>query len=180
MNRLFRSIAITLFLPIIVLPLRSLANDKIVKVQFFCGRINQDGKIIPTTQAMTSEASEALSLIVWKYPPPKGMSTQQRCEIVSQRFQSAWNVNTFDKLIPGKDEKSGLGLICAVSYRENKCDRSNLLFTLNSSSDAEDIIDRLRNTLSGPGKSIPVPQDSGSKSIDMQLLIDRLKNNKSI
>jgi hypothetical protein len=174
MNKLFRSIAITLFLPIL-LPSPSLANNKVVKIQFFCGRINQDGKIIPTTQAITNETSEALSLIVWKYTPPKGISTQQRCEDVSKRFQSAWNGNTFDKLIFGKDKKSPLGLICAVSYRETKCDRSNLLFTLSSGSDAEDIIDRLRNILSGPGKSIPIPQVNDSKSVDKQLILDYLK-----
>ena len=175
MNRLFRSIAIILFLPILILPSRSLANEKIAKVQFFCGRINQDGKIMPTTQAMTSETTEALSLIVWKYTPPKGMTNQQRCETVSKKFQSAWDRNTFDKLISGRDQASGSGLICAVSYRDKKCDRSNLLFTLNSGNEAEDIIDRLRSTLSGPGKGLPIPQNSGTDEFDMQILIDRLK-----
>jgi hypothetical protein len=176
MNRLFRSIAISLFLLIFILPVPSLARDKADNVQFFCGRINQDGKIIPTTQAVSSGTSEPVSLIFWKYTPPKGMNNQQRCEIVSKRFQLAWDRGTFDKLIVGVDKKTGLGLVCAVPYVEKQCTRSHLLFTLSMGSDAEEIRDRLRNTLSGPGKGQPLPQSSGENEIDMQLLRDRLKN----
>jgi Circadian oscillating protein COP23 len=176
MNRLFRSIAIALFIPILILPAPSLARDKTDNVQFFCGRVNQDGKIIPTNQAVSSGTSEPVSLIFWKYPPPKGMTNRQRCETVSKRFQLAWDRGTFDKLIVGIDKKTGLGLICAVPYTEKQCDRSHLLFTLSTGSDAEEIRDRLRSTLAGPGKGSPLSQSSGENEIDMQLLIDRLKN----
>ena len=104
------------------------------------------------------------------------MTNQQRCETVSKRFQLAWDRGTFDKLIVGIDKKSGLGLVCAVSYAETQCTRSHLLFTLSMGSDAEEIRDRLRNTLSGPGKGAPLPQSSGENEIDMRLLIDRLNN----
>ncbi|WP_310482872.1 COP23 domain-containing protein [Chamaesiphon sp. VAR_48_metabat_403] len=176
MNRLFRSIAIALFIPILILPAPSLARDKTDNVQFFCGRVNQDGKIIPTTQAVSSGTVDPVSLIFWKYTPPKGMTNRQRCETVSKRFQLAWDRGTFDKLIVGIDKKTGLGLICAVPYTEKQCTRSHLLFTLSTGSDAEEIRDRLRNTLSGPGKGSPLSQSSGENEIDMQLLIDRLKN----
>lgn len=168
--------AIALFIPILVLPSRSLARDKIDNVQFFCGRVNQDGKIIPTTQAVSSGTVDPVSLIFWKYPPPKGMTNQQRCETVSKRFQLAWDRGTFDKLIVGIDKKSSLGLVCAVPYTETQCTRSHLLFTLGTGSDAEEIRDRLRSTLSGPGKGQPIPQASGENEIDMRLLRDRLNN----
>ncbi len=178
MTKLFllRSIAIALFLPILILPAPSLARDQTDNVQFFCGRINRSGTIVPTTQAVSSGTSEPVSLIVWKYPPPQGMTKQQRCEIVSKRFQLAWDRGTFDKLMVGIDKKTGLGVVCALPYTEKECTRSHLLFTLSTGSDAEEIRDRLRSTISGPGKGSPLSQSSGENEIDMQLLIDRLKN----
>jgi hypothetical protein len=172
-NRLSIWFAIALFIPILISPSPSLANQKST-VQFFCGRVNQNGKIIPTTQAISTGNSDPVSLILWKYPPPQGMSNQQRCEVVSKRFQSAWNRGSFDKLIPGIDKSSGLGLICAVRYTERMCDRSKMLLTLNTGSDAGDMLDRIRGTLSNPDKGSPIPQSSGENEIDMQLLRDLL------
>jgi hypothetical protein len=175
MHKLFRSIAIALSLTISIMPGSSLAKNQTDNVQFFCGRINQDSKIVPTTQAVSNGMNEAVSLILWKSTPPKGMNNQQRCEIVSKRFQSAWDRGNFDKLIVGLDKKTGMGMVCAVPYREKECTRSHLLFTLNRVSDAEDILDSLRNTLSGPGRGGPIHQASGEYEIDMRLLIDRLR-----
>ena len=175
MNRLFRSIAIALFIPILILPSPSLARNKTDNVQFFCGRINQSGTIVPTTQAVSGGTSEPVSLILWKYTPPKGMTNQQRCETVSQRFQLAWDRGTFDKLIVGIDKKTGMGIVCAVAYAEKECTRSHLLFTLSTGSDAEEVRDGIREAI-GQGKRGPIPQSSGESEIDMRLLVDRLKN----
>jgi hypothetical protein len=175
MDKLFKSIAIFGSLIIAIVPVSSLARDKTDSVQFFCGRIDRDGKILPTTQALSSGMNEAVSLILWKYTPPKGMTNQQRCEIVSKRFQSAWDRRNFDKLIVGLDKKTGLGMVCAVPYREKECTRSHLLFTVSTGSDADDIRDRLRSIISGSGKGAPVAQASGENEIDMRLLIDRLQ-----
>jgi hypothetical protein len=174
-NKLSSWFAIALLLPTLIFPSSSLANKK-DNIQFFCGRVNQDGKIIPTTQVMATGNSDTVSLILWKYTPPKGMTNQQRCETVSKRFQSAWNKGTFDKLIMGLDKASGIGLICAVRSTERTCDRSNLLLMLSTGSDAEDMLDRIRGTLSNPDKGVPISQSSGENEIDMQLLRDRLKN----
>lgn len=168
---------IVLFLPMLIYPAPALANQKST-VDFFCGRVNQNGRIIPTTQAISMGNSDPVSLILWKDPPPKGMTNQQRCETVSKRFQSAWNRGSFDKLIAGIDKTSGLGLICAVRYTERMCDRSNLLFTLDTGRDAGDMLNRLRGTLSNPDKGSPISQSSGENEIDMQLLIDLLTKNR--
>lgn len=144
-------------------------------MNFFCGRVNVKGEIVPTTQAFSKEMSEPISLINWQDPPPKGMTKQQRCEIVSKRFQAAWDRGTFDKLISGVDRKSERGLICAVSDLEKKCDRANLLFTLNTGSDAEDLLNRMRGTISGSAGGQPIRQSSGIDEIDMRILIDRFK-----
>jgi hypothetical protein len=172
-NRLLRWFAIALFIPILISPSPSLANQK-GTVQFFCGRFNQKGKIIPTTQAISIRNSNPVSLILWKYPPPKGMTNQQRCETVSKRFQSAWDRGNFDKLIAGIDKASGLGLICAIRYTERTCDRSKMLLTLSTGSDADEMLDRIRGKLSDPDKDIPIPQSGGENEIDMQLLSDLL------
>jgi hypothetical protein len=173
MNKILNWFAIAIFIPVLIFPSSSLANKK-GTVQFFCGRVNQDSIIIPTTQVMATGNSEAVSLILWKYTPPKGMTNQQRCEIVSKRFDDAWKRGSFDKLIAGIDKASGLGLICAVRYTERTCDRSNLLFSLNTGSDAEDMLNRIRGTLSNPDKGSPISQSSGENEIDMQLVIDLL------
>ena len=177
MHKLFLSswFAIALFIPMLIRSSPSLARDKTDNVQFFCGRINQSGTIVPTTQAVSSGTSEPVSLILWKYRPPKGMTNQQRCEMVSKRFQLAWDRGTFDKLIVGIDKKTGMGIVCAVSYAEKECTRSHLLFTLRTGSDAEEVRDGLRNHI-GSGKGKPQYQSSGENEIDMRLLIDLLKN----
>ena len=170
------SCAIALVIPILILPSPSLARNKTDNVQFFCGRVNQDGKIIPTTQAVSSGTVEPVSLILWQYTPPQGMTNQQRCETVSQRFQLAWDRGTFDKLIVGIDKKTGMGIVCAVPYAQKECTRSHLLFTLGTGRDAEEVRDSLRNAISGPGKGSPQSQSSGENEIDTRLLRDRLKN----
>ena len=173
-NRLLSWVAIGLFLPILIVSSPSLARDKTDNVQFFCGRINQAGTIVPTTQAVSTGTSEPVSLILWKYTPPKGMTNQQRCEIVSKRFQVAWDRGTFDKLIVGVDKKTGLSLICAVPYIEKECARSHLLFTLSTGRDAEEVRDGIRYAI-GPGKRGPIGQSSGENEIDMRLLRDLLQ-----
>ena len=170
------SCAIALVIPIFILPSPSLARNKTDNVQFFCGRVNQDGKIIPTTQAVSSGTVEPVSLILWQYAPPQGMTNQQRCETVSKRFQLAWDRGTFDKLIVGIDKKTGMGIVCAVPYAQKECTRSHLLFTLGTGSDAEEVRDGLRSAISGPGKGSPQSQSSGENEIDTRLLRDRLKN----
>ena len=170
------SCAIALVIPIFILPSPSLARNKTDNVQFFCGRVNQNGKIIPTTQAVSSGTVEPVSLILWQYTPPQGMTNQQRCETVSKRFQLAWDRGTFDKLIVGIDKKTGMGIVCAVPYAQKECTRSHLLFTLGTGSDAEEVRDGLRSAISGPGKGSPQSQSSGENEIDTRLLRDRLKN----
>ena len=143
------SCAIALVIPIFILPSPSLARNKTDNVQFFCGRVNQNGKIIPTTQAVSSGTVEPVSLILWQYTPPQGMTNQQRCETVSQRFQLAWDRGTFDKLIVGIDKKTGMGIVCAVPYAQKECTRSHLLFTLGTFKHVHyQIIDRTATLLS--------------------------------
>ena len=40
----------------------------------------------------------------------------------------------------------------------------------------EDMLNRIRGTLSNPDKGTPISQSSGENEIDMRLLIDLLKN----
>jgi hypothetical protein len=175
MEKLFRSIAITLFIPILIVPSSALAQNKAVKIEFFCAP-SQDDQMIPTTNAKVTGTKEYLPLIIWKYRPPQGMTNQQRCKYVSERFQSAWERNKFDRLIAGKDRESSFGFICAVAYRENNCNESNALFMLSEGSDAKDILDRLRRVISSSKKGIspPIHQAGDIDSVDMQLLINKL------
>jgi Circadian oscillating protein COP23 len=174
MKNLFESIAITLLFSQVLLIAPTLAGNKKVEkrlgVEFFCAP-SQDNRL-PTTQLIAPGMKEYLALIIWKYPAPAGITNRQRCQIVSNRFQNAWDRGSFDNLVAAQDE-NGMGLICAVSYRTNQCDRSNSLFTLSKFSDAQEVIDRLKQLMKGDIGSPPVPQSSGKRSIDFQQLLKK-------
>jgi hypothetical protein len=140
------------------------------QVKFYCAP-GSGNKMPPTTYVKTSSKKE-LALVTWESAPKK-MTNQQRCNNASQRFQTAWDKGSLDKIVAGKDNE-GSGIICGLSYRENKCDRSNTLFTLSRYSDAQDIMDKLKsNMIAGTGNSSPIYQGSGRNSVDFKQFIQK-------
>ncbi len=152
---------------LLTMPTRAVGS---LQVKFYCA---PGDNMTPTTYAKTSNRKE-LALVTWK-SSPKNSTNQQRCNVASQRFQAAWDKNSLDKIIAGKDN-NGAGIICGLSYRENKCDQSNTLFTLSKHSDAQDIIDKLTRNMSDSGNSSPIFQGSGRNSVDFKQLLQKTMN----
>jgi transcriptional accessory protein Tex/SPT6 len=84
--------------------------------------------------------------VVWKNEFAN-MSPQQRCDIVSSRFQSAWDRGDLQHLVTGIDRKTGQGLICAVTNRDSKCDSKHTLFTVQDKQKAQESALRLHELL---------------------------------
>ena len=170
----FRSaIGITIFLAQLfwTIPTRAAGTGQ---VEFYCA---PNDNMLPTTYAKTSH-KQVIALVTWRSSTNK-TTNRQRCNTASQRFQAAWNKGSFDQLMAGKDN-NGSGIICALSYRENKCDQSNVLFFLSKFSDAQDVIDKLKSQMrSGGGSVPPIYQGSDRNIIDFKKFIQTVavKNN---
>jgi hypothetical protein len=164
----FRSAGIFFFFAYLFLTMSTRAAGS-WQVKFYCAP-GSGNKMPPTTYVKTSSRKE-FALVTWESAPQR-MTNQQRCNKASQRFQTAWDKGSLDRLVAGKD-KEGLGIICGLSYREDKCDRSNTLFTLSRYSDAQDIIDKLKSNIISQGNSSPIFQGSGRNSVDFKQLIQK-------
>ncbi len=83
---------------------------------FFCGT-NQNGE--PTTIARTPQAD--VPLIVWKtnqFGPE--YSPQQRCQIVSAKFQDFYSRGILKYLTTGRENR--LNVICAAQSQDSSCE----------------------------------------------------------
>ncbi len=136
-------------------------------IQFYCGKAADPSSKsnLPATLAKVSGATEEPVLIIWKSEAFK-TTPQQRCEIVSAKFQAALQQGR-NYLTAGIDKKSGLGMICAISNAEQPCDRTSMLFTLKSYQDAGTTIEELSSVLAGTA-STPLYQSSGNRVVDLR------------
>ena len=178
-NRTARSISLLLLISSIPLSTPALAQiDK--KVEFYCGR-TQDSAKRPVTLAMIRGVQrEDTALILWSNLG--NMTARKRCELVSQRFQNAWDRGNLYILGSGEG-KNRSGLICAFRKQGQTCDSSNILFTLKNVQESQETIDRLLRILRANEVGIgaltnididnPIFRTKGEfSSIDMQNLIE--------
>jgi Circadian oscillating protein COP23 len=136
-------------------------------VQFYCGKAADPSSKsnLPATVAKISGYEEEVALVIWKSEGFK-VKPQQRCEIVSPKFQMAMQQDR-NYIAAGIDKKTSSGIICAVSNPEESCDRTNMLFTLKSYQDAGNTIEQLASLLSGTASS-PFYQSSGTRVVDLR------------
>jgi hypothetical protein len=136
-------------------------------VEFYCGKATDPSSKsnLPATLVKVSGYEEAPVLIIWKSEAFK-TTPQQRCEIVSPKFQAALQQGRH-YLTAGIDKKSGLGIICALTNAEQACDRTNMLFTLKSYQDAGTTIEELSSVLAGTA-STPLYQSTGNRVVDLR------------
>jgi Circadian oscillating protein COP23 len=138
------------------------------RVGFYCG-YTQDGNLFPATMVgVSGREREPRTLIVWKNNT-LSFAPKQRCEIVSRKFQAAWDRHNFNYLITGTDRKTGRGLICAVRDRSAICDVNKMLFTVVDRQNARNIIQEIYDSMQKT--SNPSYQTDPNQSIDMQELI---------
>jgi Circadian oscillating protein COP23 len=141
------------------------------RVAFYCGR-TQDGNLYPATMiGVSGREKEPWTIMAWR-KKLGNLPPQKRCEIVSRRFQMAWDRGNFNQLASGIDRKSGQGIICAMKDRHSLCDSNQMLFTLDNHQDAREVVQRLYDSMRKTGN--PQYQSSAGDSIDMKELINSI------
>ncbi|WP_310487705.1 COP23 domain-containing protein [Chamaesiphon sp. VAR_69_metabat_338] len=140
-------------------------------VRFYCGQSfdTARNKILPTTFVATSARSESIALIRWG-SSFGGYSPQVRCNMVASKFQTAWTGGNLKFIKSGVSDRTGQGIICGTADRQQKCDDSQILFTLKNHQDAKNIIANINNIRSGK-TSGPSPQSAGDSPVDLEELI---------
>ena len=104
--------------------------------QFYC----DDKKSPPTTIVRTSRGN--VPVIRWTsdfFPPP--LTPEERCKIVSQRFQEFQNQNKLQYITTGK--WNGQLVVCVANSKDGDC--TGLLFTLKPGSDPSRTLAQLVN-----------------------------------
>jgi hypothetical protein len=142
-------------------------------VKFYCGQTfdPDSNKIIPTTLIATSAKKEPVAIIQWKSKLSGKQTPQSRCNIVSAKFQQAWDAKRLNYLVSGVDKTSGLGIICGIKDKATPCNKETMLFTLVNGADANATIDRIKNIKSGAASN-PIYQSSGESIVDIQSMIN--------
>jgi Circadian oscillating protein COP23 len=139
--------AITLFVTSSSLPI-SPALAQVKKARFYCDIIENGNILSPATRVEISNkiGQDPWTIVVWK-SEFGNMSPKQRCELVSSRFQSAFDRGDLKRLVAGVDRKTGQGLICAVSNRDSKCDLKHTLFAVQDKQKAQEVTLTLHHLL---------------------------------
>lgn len=137
------------------------------KVTFSCGESEYNGKSFPATIAT---GDKSIPIILWKldnnyfgdnWPPLK------RCEEVSRRFQRIYDrdglkrsrlVATLETWVPNKE----VPVICAVKSENSVCHEEDLLITLESKDNPDDVLKELLNRHELPSQE-PPPFRDGEK-----------------
>jgi Circadian oscillating protein COP23 len=134
---------------------------------FVCGK--SEGK--PATIARTKRGD--FPIIFWSSEAMSdaGFTPQVRCQQVSARFQSLYRSGRLKAVTTGKLNNQ---LVVCATNKASLCNAQNLLFTLKSNSDPQQVIKRLnaiRNRASSRGieESAATPS---SNSIDLDWLND--------
>jgi hypothetical protein len=125
--------------------------------------------MLPTTFAATSKRKDPVAVITWKIGFA-GYSPQNRCDLVSGKFQTAWAGGKLRYLRSGTSAATGQGIICGVANSEQACDDSSMLFTLQNAKQAQDIITSIEQIRRGAAGG-PVSQSSGGELVDLADLL---------
>ena len=144
-----------------------------IQVRFYCGQTfdPNSNAIVPTTVVASSSKREPVALIQWKSKLSGKYTPQVRCNMVSAKFQQAWEAKRLNYLTAGLDKTSGLGIICGVKELATSCDRASMLFTLASGADANETLDRINQIKKGYGGN-PDPQNSKDSVVDIDWFIN--------
>ena len=122
------------------------------QIRFICStsRYSENGKSVPTTFLWTPNFQKAM--VTWT-SVLGGVKPQQRCQKVSDNFQTAFNNGSLNYVTNGF--QNGSKVICSVSSIDGGCD--TVLFTLRPQDKSRDILKRLNKLWFGS-----VTADSGS------------------
>jgi Circadian oscillating protein COP23 len=143
-------------------------------VSFYCGQSDDPigKKNLPTTLVMVPGREKPLALIRWKSEYFVKYTPQERCGIVSPKFQAAYNARRLNYLATGQHKKTGQSIVCGLASEDESCeDDSNLLFTLKPYSSRDLVLRQLLGIFRGDSNN-PIYQNSGDREIvDLRALL---------
>jgi hypothetical protein len=107
------------------------------RVTFYCGMRND----IPTTRVRTSKFD--IPIIIWKSKKimNSGLTPEENCQNVSNRFEELRQKNAFNYIISGV--VNDLPAICAVKAENKPCTSEGLLFELGKDTDPQKILKQM-------------------------------------
>jgi hypothetical protein len=125
------------------------SKQESLSVQFSCGTDSQEGIKIPVTIVNNSQQNKPLTAIYWN---PKNnffggkWTPQQRCEEVSKRFQKIYERDGL-KFITADEAKwisdRQINVICSVKEVNARCEEDDLLLTLETKDDPNELLKKL-------------------------------------
>lgn len=131
--------------------------------QFYCGTSNG----APATIVRSPRGN--VPVIRWTFdvfPPP--LTPEERCKIVSQRFQEFQNQNKLRYITTG--QMNGQLVVCVANRKDGDC--TGLLFTLKPGSDPRRTLERLLN-YNALSSGNPLNQSSSERLyVDMEKFIN--------
>ncbi|MDJ0510898.1 MAG: COP23 domain-containing protein [Crocosphaera sp.] len=140
------------------------------KLTFICASGRQNNKIYPTTYAIKSlQIEDKKPLIYWQYSwfSNRKMTPRERCEIVSSRFQEAYNNESLRFITNSKINEQPV--ICTTKKLGGDC--VTILLTLRQSDDSIQILRQLKDRLRGRGGEI-IRHSSNPDNISIYYEID--------
>ena len=136
---------------------------------FYCGKSKSKGT--PVTFVRTQDGRK-IGMINWTsnnyFPPP--YTAQERCEIVSRKFQQSNNNGTLKNITTGM--LRGYPVVCAGTSQKPTCTDDNLLFTLKRGVNPSATLRRLLDN-KGLAAGNRLNESAGNTiNIDFQLYLD--------
>ena len=122
------------------------------EIKFYCGKSYDPvgRKNIPTTLVSIPNREKPLAVIAWKSEYFPEHAPQQRCDIVSPKFQAAYTAGRLEYLVVSTDKGAKSQIVCGVANQNESCDsKTNMLFTLKPYNDSESVLKSLVGNIIG-------------------------------
>ena len=145
------------------------------QIRFICStsRYSENGKSVPTTFLWTPNFQKAM--VTWT-SVLGGVKPQQRCQKVSDNFQTAFNNGSLNYVTNAF--QNGSKVICSVSSIDGGCD--TVLFTLRPQDKSKDVLKRLNKLWFGSVTTDSIIEQSQEKKfyIDIRQFLNTPPANK--
>jgi hypothetical protein len=164
--------SIVISLGLLMMPSSLQASESPINVAgkaiFYCGH-NQ--KKDPATMIGVKGSDKVQMIVEWDQQSK--INNRQRCEDAAKKFMARSEQGNFF-LVPGKDPKTGKGLICGIASKTICRPGENILFSTNDEDTAKEITKKLSDAIKNRIAGKPIKQSSSVEAIDMQELINSI------
>lgn len=147
------------------------------QVRFTCGTSEDpnEQKSYPTTLAYFPQANQT-AIIRWKKDWGKEWPAKRRCEVVSPKFQQAYEQGLLNYLTWGylsKSPQDDTKIICAAKHYGGRCDLT--LFTLSKEDDPWEVMQNLNYIIQGSASTV-INQSTGKSQAYIRFDVESFLN----